>query len=152
VALALRDLHWTFPPLSGFLGALGGWSFTWIRRYLLPGIGGLLAWAYGLPKLRCALYTLSTAIVNSLGYSPERHAWWEILLIGAGFGATPLILARTRHYWWPIMTAIMFSSLMYISLTFNSFTWKWVEVIIFSTQGFLVAWAINQWRTHGKER
>ena len=31
----LRDLHWTFPWLAGFLGTLGGWSMKWLRRYLL---------------------------------------------------------------------------------------------------------------------
>lgn len=143
----LRDLHWTFPPLAAFLGALGGWSFKWTRRYLLPVLGGLLAWAYGVTWYRCVGYAAATAVAFSLGYSPERNPWWEIFLVGATYGATPLLLSwRWKRIWWPVLTGAALLCLMAVSLQFNWFTWKWVEALIFGLHGFLVAWVIDQWR------
>ena len=144
MAVALRDLHWVFPSWAALLGALGGWSWKWLRRYVLPISGGLLAWAYGITWYRCVGYTVATAAAFTLGYSPERNPWWVIALVGASYGATPLILRwRVSRVWWPVLTSVSLVTLMAVSLTFNWFTWKLVEMTIFGLHGLLVTLAID---------
>ena len=146
--LRLRDLHWTFPPLAGFLGALGGWCCKWIRRYLLPVTGAALAVAYGIHWGRAIGYAITTAVVFSLGYSPERNPWWQIALIGASYGATPLILSfRWRRAWWPVFTALALAGLLWFSSVAAWWPHKWTETVVFTVHGFLVAWTIDKHRS-----
>ncbi len=147
----LRDLHWTFPPLAAFLGALGGWSWLWVRRYVLPITGGVLAWAYGIRLLRCLGYAVATSVALSLGYSPERNAPFAIFLVGASYGATPLILSfRWRRSWWPLLTGLALVGLLTLSAQLSWWTHKWTETVVFGLHGFLVAWVIDRSGTEQK--
>jgi hypothetical protein len=141
----LRDLHWTFPPLAAFLGALGGWSFKWLRRYALPMMGGLLAMAYGIERRRCVSYAVATTMAFSLPYSPDRQPWAVIAVVGAFYGATPLILSfRWRRLWWPVLTAAILVGLLTLSATVDWWTHKWTETVVFGLHGFLVAYTIDR--------
>jgi hypothetical protein len=145
--MTLRDLHWVYPAWAALLGALGGWAFKWLRRYLLPISGGLLALAYGIERRRCVGYAVATTMAFSLPYSPDRHSWGLIFLVGAAYGATPLILCwRARWAWWPILTGSSLAGLMAASLHLDWFTWKWAEMLIFGLHGFLVSWTIDRRR------
>lgn len=141
----LRDLNYIFIPWSGFLGALGGWTTKAIRRYLLPLTGAILAYFYGIKWYRCMAYALGTAAAFSLGYSPDRHNIAQIIAVGASYGATPLLL---RFKWWyltwPLMAGLTLAGLMELSLIFNGFSWKFVEILVFSLHGWFVAYAIKQ--------
>ncbi len=146
----LRDLHWTFPPLAAFLGALGGWSFKWIRRYALPVTGGLLAMAYGIQRRRCVSYAVATTMVFSLPYSPDRQSWTIIAAVGACYGATPLILSfRWRRLWWPVLTAATLAGLLALSAGVDWWTHKWTETVVFGLHGFLVAYTIDRRKSEG---
>lgn len=139
----LGDLFWTFPALAAFLGALGGWSMKWLRRWLLPIIGGVLAYAYGFKWYRCLGYTLATVIAFSMGYSPDRNPWWVIVLVGSTYGLTPLILKfKWKWLWFPVVSGLVLFGFMQLSLAVNSFTWKFVEMLVFGTHGFLVSYVI----------
>jgi len=144
----LRDLHWTFPWLAGFLGTLGGWSMKWLRRYLLPLIGGLLAWAYGFRRERALRYAVATAIAFSLPYSPERNSWLVIFLVGACYGATPWLLEfRASRSWWPLLTGSTLVGLLVLSAHWPGWTHKWTEGLVFAQAGFLLSWTIDRRRT-----
>jgi len=143
----LRDLHWTFPPLAAFLGALGGWSFKWLRRYALPVTGGLLAMAYGIERRRCVSYAAATTMAFSLPYSPDRQSWVVIAAVGACYGATPLLLSfRWRRLWWPVLTAAILAGLLTLSATVDWWTHKWTETVVFGLHGFLVAFTIDRYK------
>ena len=152
----LRDLHWTFPPLAAFLGALGGWSFKWLRRYALPITGGLLALAYGIKRQRCVGYAVATTMAFSLPYSPDRQSWLVIAAVGATYGMTPWLLVRwvtiglkPRFRWqallWPVLTATALTGLLWLSSVASWWAHKWTETVVFGLHGFLVAYAID-WR------
>lgn len=143
----LRDLHWTFPPLAAFLGALGGWSFKWLRRHALPMTGGLLAMAYGIERRRCVSYAVATTMAFSLPYSPDRQSWAVIAVVGACYGATPLILSfRWRRLWWPVLTAVTLAGFLTLSATVDWWTHKWTETVVFGLHGFLVAFTIDRYK------
>ena len=143
----LRDLHWTFPPLAAFLGALGGWSFKWLRRYALPMTGGLLAMAYGIERRRCVSYAVATTMAFSLPYSPDRQSWVVIAVVGACYGATPLLLSfRWRRLWWPVLTAVTLAGLLALSAGVDWWTHKWTETVVFGLHGFLVAFTIDRYK------
>jgi len=140
---SLGDLFWTFPALAAFLGAFGGWCCKWVRRYALPAVGGVLAYAYGFKWYRCVGYTVMTTIAFSMGYSPDRNPWWVIVLVGSTYGLTPLILKfRWRWIWFPVLAGATLYCLMALSLMANSFTWKFVELTVFGLHGFLVSYVI----------
>ena len=141
----VRDLHWVFPAWAAFLGALGGWSFKWLRRYALPITGGLLAMAYGIDRRRCVGYAVASTMAFSLPYSPGRQSWAVIAVVGACYGATPLILSfRWRRLWWPVLTAATLAGLLALSATVDWWTHKWTETVVFGLHGFLVAYAIDR--------
>ena len=143
----LRDLHWTFPAWAAFLGALGGWCCKWLRRYLLPASGGLLALAYGVRWHRALLYALATSLAFSLPYSPERHSWLVIGLVGASYGATPLLLLPRQGGWtwaWPGLLAGWLVALLALSAHVDWFMHKWIEMLVFGAHGWLVARAIER--------
>lgn len=143
----LRDLHWTFPAWAAFCGALGGWGGKWLRRYVLPITGGLLALAYGIERRRCVGYAVATTMAFSLPYSPDRHSWGIIFLVGATYGATPLVLSfRWTRSWWPLLTGWTLVGLLALSGSVEWFTWKWAEMLIFGLHGFLVSWVIDKAR------
>jgi len=151
----LRDLHWTFPPLAAFLGALGGWCCKWLRRYALPITGGLLAMAYGIKRQRCVGYAVATTMAFSLPYSPDRQSWLVIAFVGATYGMTPWLLVRwmttglkPRFRWqvllWPILTAASLVGLLALSATVDWWAHMWTETVVFGLHGFLVAYAIDR--------
>jgi hypothetical protein len=149
----LRDLNWTFVPLAGFLFAFGGWCCKFVRRELLPGIGGLLAWAYGVPLWRCVAYALASDAAFRLGYSPQTTPWYFVLGIGALYGLTPFALAEgwLRRKWWallvfPLACGVWFVGLMQLSLSVNAFTWKFVEALVGASHGFVVGWIVDERR------
>lgn len=141
----LRDLNYVFIPWSGFLGALGGWAAKGFRRFCLPITGAILAYFYGIKWWRCVGYALTTAAAFSLGYSPDRHSMAYIFAIGATYGATPLLL-RFKWVWllWIPFAGLTLSGLMELSLIFNDFTFKYVEIAVFSLHGYFVAQAIKR--------
>lgn len=142
----LRDLHWTFPWLAGFLGTLGGWHWKIIRRAGIPLFGATMALGYGIAWWRTLGYLLTTFGAFTLPYSPNRASIGIVWLVGASYGATPIILSRKwkSRLWWPLLTGTVFASLMILSLEVNWFTWKWVEGAIFWLHGFLVSWVIDK--------
>lgn len=141
----LRDLHWTFPWLSGFLGALGGWSWKWTRRYLLPATGAAMALAYGVAWWRCALYAVASAAAFSLPYSPERMSLGQIFLVGTAYGATPWLLQfRVRRAWWPALTGLLLAGGIAAGAEANWWTHKWTEGLVFAVHGFMVSWTIDR--------
>jgi len=150
----LRDLHWVFPPWAAFLGALGGWSFKWLRRYALPITGGLLALAYGIKRQRCVGYAVATTMAFSLPYSPDRQSWLVIALVGATYGMTPWLLVRwvttglkPRFRWsallWPVFTAAALTGLLWCSSVADWWTHKLTEMLVFGLHGLLVTLAID---------
>lgn len=156
----LRDLHWTFPPLAAFLGALGGWCCKSIRRYALPITGGLLAMAYGIERRRCVGYAVATTMAFSLPYSPDRQSWLVIALVGATYGMTPWLLVRwvttglkPRVRWyallWPVLTAAALIGLLWFSSVADWWAHKWTETVVFGLHGFLVAYAIDRHKPEG---
>jgi len=157
--MTLRDLHWVFPACAAFLGALGGWSFKWLRRYALPIAGGLLALAYGIERRRCVSYAVATTMAFSLPYSLERQSWLVIALVGATYGMTPWLLVRwvttglkPRFRWhallWPALTAAALTGLLWCSSVAAWWMHKWTETAVCGLHGFLVAYAID--RHHAK--
>lgn len=156
----LRDLHWVFPAWAALLGALGGWCCKWLRRYILPVSGGLLALAYGIDRRRCVGYAVATTMAFSLPYSPDRQSWLVIALVGATYGMTPWLLVRwvltglkPRFHWqallWPLLTAAALTGLLWFSSVADWWTHKWSETVIFGLHGFLVAYAIDRHKPEG---
>lgn len=135
--------------MGAFLWALGGWAWKWIRRFGWPWtVVGVALW-YRIPVWRALLYGITASVVLSLGYSPERqHVWW-IIFIGAAYGACSLYLSpRWANWWYPVLTGVTFAGCLMISLKWDSFTWKFVELATGAAQGFTVAHAIMQEGKH----
>lgn len=141
----LRDLHICFIPLSGFLFALGGWGISKaIRRVGIPGVGGVLALAYGVAWWRCLAYGLATWGALSLGYSPDRHGLTMIAVCGALYGATPLLLGfRWSRVWWPVAGTVAFVGMTVASLE-GWIPWKSVEISCGIIHGTFVTWTIDK--------
>jgi len=145
----LRDLHWVYPAWSAFLGALGGWGAKWLRRYVLPVSGGLLALAYGIERRRCVGYAVATTMAFSLPYSPDRQSWLVVFLVGATYGATPWVLNfRKARGWWPLLTGCTLVGLLALGAAVPWWKHKWSELLVFGLHGFLVSWTIDR-RGHG---
>ena len=148
--MRLRDWHWTYLWLAGFLGTLGGWSLEWLRCYLLPISGGLLARADGVERRRCVGYAVATTMAFSLPCSPDRQSWVVIAAVGACYGTTPLIVSfRWRRLWWPLLTAAVLVGLLALSTHWTLWRHQWTEMAVFGLHGFLVAYTIDR---HNRER
>ena len=125
------------PPTGWALWSWGGTGFKPARRFILPLVLGLLLLAYGISWLRCLLTAISLIIAYSLGYG-EGKSWIYRALVGMSYGASLLWI---RFAWWPpILTAMCFVGLMWLSRRFQKITWKFCEGTNGLLHGVLAVW------------
>ena len=141
----MRDFYWLYTPWASFLFGLGGWAWKPWRRFVLPFTGGWLAWRYGLPRWRCAAYAVSTAIVFSFGYDPQRHPWLVIGQVLTSYGLPPLFLFRKplTVAWIPLVTGSVLFTAFFLSASVG-LPHKLFEIAAGGLHGFWVSLAIHE--------
>ena len=123
---------------GGILGALGGYRWKWLRRFVLPGILGSIALIAGNPALQCLYMTIGLIIAFCLPYG-ERTPYPVKFLVGCAFVAPTLFLGFSI---WQIITPVAFIVMFKLSNMTKwagSFSWKIVEFITFALVGITVA-------------
>jgi len=123
---------------GGILGALGGYRWKWLRRFVLPGILGSIALIAGNPALQCLYMTIGLIIAFCLPYG-ERTPYPVKFLVGCAFVAPTLFLGFSI---WQIITPVVFIVLFRLSNWkpfANIVFWKAWEFIVFSMVGITVA-------------
>ena len=127
---------------GGVLGALGGYRWKWLRRFVLPTILGLIAILGGCNALMSLYMTIGLIIAFCLPYG-EKTPYWLKFLVGCAFVAPTLFLGFTI---WQVITPIAFIVMFKLSNMAkwaSQFAWKIVEFITFSLVGVTVAQLIQ---------
>jgi hypothetical protein len=123
---------------GGILGALGGYKWKWLRRFILPFILGVLALFGGVLWWKCLILWLGFTIAFCLPYG-QKTPYWLKFLTGCAFVAPTAILGFS---WWQVITPAVFIGMFRLSNTKwagNTFVWKIVEFITFALVGVTVA-------------
>ena len=115
------------------LWMIGGTGFKPARRFILPGIAGVLLLSL-VSWWQIAGVVGTMMVANCLPYG-DRTPWWLKPLVFASLGAHVIWLDPIFGLWWALGMGIIGSCLMLLSKRFNRFTWKVVESIF----GFLQA-------------
>lgn len=136
------DSDWIFAiaGVGWVCWTIGGAGAKWVRRYLWPGILATVALLYGITLWRCLLTLTLSAIAHSLGYSPQKYNILVRAVIGSTYGFA--LIPITNLWIAPVITSVVFVSMMQLSLKYNWFTWKIVEGLNGLVQGLIVAWCI----------
>jgi len=124
--------------VSGILGALGGYKWKWLRRFVLPILLGIVALTAGKPPLMCLYMSVGMVIAFCLPYG-ERTPYWLKFVVGCCFVAPTLFIGFS---WYQIITPIVFIVLFRLSNWkpfANIVFWKAWEFIVFSMVGITVA-------------
>ena len=112
---------------------LGGTGFKWARRFVLPMVLGLLAWANGFPVWACAVFIVGQAFTLCLPYG-ERTPYWLKAFVFASYAMPSMCFGFTV---WQIFLAAGCFGLFVLSnwdKTASSFRWKVCE----GAYGFLL--------------
>ena len=112
------------PPLGWMLWAIGGTGWKPARRVMYPLLLSVALLSYGTVWWRCGGLGLATSAVAHLGYGSSKPVWWRWgvgLLLGLSLvplGVQPLLM---------LFTSSVFLITYWLSLRFNSLTWKLAE-------------------------
>lgn len=102
------------------------------RREVWPMISAIIWCLNGMGFLQASLIMGAKVGVLHLGYG-EKVPVWRQILVSFLLGLPAWLI---YHSWvWPVVTAITFSSLHWLSLKKNWMSWPVVEAIVGATQG-----------------
>jgi hypothetical protein len=124
------------------LFALGGFRWKWMRRFLFPGILGLMAFLSGFPVLLCVGYAVAQAITLCLPYG-ERTPYALKAVVFASYALPSLLFGFTI---WQIFLALGCFGLFVLSnwdKSAKSFPWKICEAGMGGLLGATIAALIS---------
>lgn len=121
--------------IAGPLGMLGGYRWKWARRYVLPGLLGIIAALAGFILWQWLVLSLGLAAAFCLPYG-ERTPYWGKCLVAVAYVLPTLALGLT---WWQAVLPPVFVLLFWLSNKTRWVPWKVWEFIVFSGVGVIVA-------------
>lgn len=120
------------------LFALGGWKWKWMRRFLLPGILGIMAFISGFPVILCVAYAVAQAITLCLPYG-ERTPYWIKALVFTSYALPSFLFGFCVWQIFLVLGCFGLFALSNWDKSASSFPWKICE----AGMGFLLGATIS---------